>query len=72
MKKIPLTDKDFIILYANKLRSDNSLFLQQKKLIEGQLKSSKKLFSNMFGIEDFKNNARDYLKSRHMINKKNI
>ncbi len=63
----PETDLDYVELYAKMLREDNSLFKQQKKLIESQLKSSSSLFRKMFGKKDFKRNAREYLKkSRNM------
>lgn len=58
----PRTDMDYVELYAKKLKEDNSLFRQQKKLIESQLKSSSSLFKNMFGKADFKENARKYLR----------
>mgnify|MGYP001254374091 CR=1 len=60
---IPETDMDYIELYANKLKKDNSLFKQQKMLIESQLRSSSMLFRKMFGSENFKANARKYLKA---------
>ncbi len=60
---IPKTRLDYIELYASRLKEDNSLFKQQKKLIESQLKSSSSLFRNMFGTgKAFKVNARIYLK----------
>jgi len=63
-----LTDLDYIKLYAETLKKDNSLFKQQKKLIESQLKGSSSLFKNMFGSdEDFKINARKYLKKVKLI-----
>ncbi|MEK6860170.1 MAG: hypothetical protein AABX54_05140 [Nanoarchaeota archaeon] len=68
MKQIKiLTDMDYVELYADKLREDNSLFKQHKVLIESQLKSSSSLFSNMFGKEDFKKKARDYLRNIGLI-----
>ena len=60
---IPKTRLDYIVLYAEKLKEDNSLFRQQKMLIESQLRSSRQLFRNMFGTgAGFKINARRYLK----------
>ena len=56
-------DIDFIDLYARRLKEDNSLFSQQKVLIESQMKSSRSFFRNFFR-GDFKKNARDYLKKR--------
>ena len=65
---IPRTDLDYIEFYANKLKKDNSLFKQQKILIESQLRSSSDLFKNMFGTQnDFKINARKHLKSIGLI-----
>ena len=59
----PKTDLDYVELYARKLKNDNSLFRQQKKLIESQLKSSSSLFRNMFGKSGFKEKAREYINS---------
>lgn len=65
---IPRTDLDYIELYANKLKKDNSLFKQQKMLIESQLHSSSDLFKKMFGAQNnFKINARKHLKSIGLI-----
>lgn len=64
---IPFTDMDYVELYAKKLREDNKLFEQQKKLIESQMKSSSSLFKNKFGGKNFKENARKYLKSVGII-----
>ncbi len=59
----PKTDLDYVELYAERLKKDNTLFKQQKKLIESQLKSSSSLFRNMFGRADFRKNARKYLEN---------
>tara|TARA_Y100000310_G_C20534166_1_gene740002 strand:+ start:729 stop:929 length:201 start_codon:yes stop_codon:yes gene_type:complete len=65
---IPKTRLDYIELYANRLKEDSSLFKQQKLLINSQLKGSASLFKNMFGTgEEFKTNARKYLKSIGLI-----
>ena len=62
------TDSDYLKFYANKLKKDNSIFKQQKKLIESQLKSSSSLFRKRFGIGDkFKINARKYLRDKGVI-----
>ena len=59
---------DYVELYAEKLKSDNSFFQQQKTLVESQIKGSKELFHNMWGSgEKFKKNAREYLKKRGLI-----
>lgn len=63
---IPKTDLDYVEFYANKLRNDNSLFQQQKILIENQLQSSSALFKKMLGT-NFKNNAREYLRRIGLI-----
>ncbi len=63
-----MTDLDYVIFYAEKLRDDNRFFVQQRKLIDSQLKASSSLFKNMFGDEDFKINARKYLKGVGLIN----
>ena len=61
---IPKTDLDYVTLYAERLKRDNSLFKQQKKLIESQLTSSAELFKKMFGAgASFKINARKYIKA---------
>ena len=65
-----LNDLDYIELYANKMKSDNSLFGQQKKFIESQLKSSSSLFKKMFK-ENFKIEAREYLRKRGILIEKN-
>ena len=64
--KIPLTDMDYVELYAKRLKHDPSLFRQQKLLIESQLQSSHSLFKAMFG-KNFKENARKYLRSVRLI-----
>lgn len=57
------TDKDYITFYAKKLKKDNSVFKQQKVLIESQLNGSSSLYKKRFGIGNkFKTNARKYLK----------
>ena len=62
------TDMDYVVLYAEKLREDNSIFKQQKTFIESQMKSSKDMFRNLFGKgEVCKKKARVYLKSRDLI-----
>tara|TARA_Y100000310_G_C20379859_1_gene667562 strand:+ start:251 stop:439 length:189 start_codon:yes stop_codon:yes gene_type:complete len=57
---------DYIKIYAEKLKQDNSIFKQQKLLIESQMKGSSSLFKNMFK-KNFKKEARDYLKKRGLI-----
>jgi len=52
---------DYVELYAERLKADSSLFMQQKKLIEAQLKGSSSLFKKMFS-GNFKANARQYLR----------
>lgn len=65
MKKI-MSDLDYVVFYALKLKEDNSLFKQQGRLIEAQIIASHSLFKNSFG-KDFKLNARKYLKKIGMI-----
>lgn len=65
MKK-PMYDLDYVVLYANQLKSNPKLFEQQKKLIESQFNASSSLFKNAFG-KNFKENARLYLKARKLI-----
>ncbi len=57
-----LKNIDYVELYAEKLREDNSLFIQQKRLIEAQMHGSSSLFKKMYGGADFKQNARKYLR----------
>jgi hypothetical protein len=66
MKK-PIKDLDYVEIYAEKMRKDNSLFKQQKVLIESQMLSSISLFRNMFSEGDFKVLAREYLKKVGLI-----
>lgn len=61
-----MNDIDYVELFARKLKENNKLFGQQKMIINSQLKSSKELFRKMFG-NDFKLNARIYLKKRGLI-----
>ena len=64
----PKTDLDYVELYANKLKEDNSIFKQQKKLIESQLDSSSDIFKKMFGNgKVFKANARNYLRKIGLV-----
>lgn len=65
MKK-PLTNLDYVVLYAEQIKKDNKLFKQQGKLIEDQLKASSSLFKNHFGA-NFKQGARKYLKETGLI-----
>ncbi len=53
-------DMDFVVFYSTKLWEDSSLFEQQKRFLESQLKASKSLFNNWTG-KDFKIKAREYL-----------
>jgi hypothetical protein len=57
----PLSDIDYVELYSERIKNDNTLFEQQKNIIESQLQGSSSLFKNMFG-KNFKLNARKYLK----------
>ena len=57
---------DYVELFAGKIREDNSLFQQQKALIEAQIKGSSSLFRNMFN-KNFKAQAREYLKKVDLL-----
>jgi len=61
----PISDIDYVELYAEKMKHDKSIFKQQKELIEAQLNSSsdlsKKMFSGNFKL--FKSKAREYLRA---------
>ncbi len=67
LKKAPKADRDYVIFYAENLRADNSLFRQQKRLIDSQLRSSKSFFSNLLGTKNFNEKAREYLKNRKLL-----
>ncbi len=68
MKKIPLTDLEYVEVYANKLLENSILFSQHKKLINSQIIFSRELFEQMFGVgREFKTNARIYLKEIGLI-----
>jgi len=67
MKKLKNTD--YVELYAKKLKNDNSLFKQQKMLIESQLKASSSVFRNMFAEDNFKEKARAYLRNIGLLQK---
>lgn len=66
--KTPKSDGEYVIYYAEKLKGDRALFKQQKILIESQLQSSQSFFKNLFGEDNFKENARIYLKKVGIIN----
>lgn len=65
--KRPLSDLDYVVIYAEKMKEDNSLFKQQKVLIESQLQGSHSLFKNAFSEGDFKTLAREYLRKVGLI-----
>jgi hypothetical protein len=67
IKKVPKTDEDYIILYAEKLKKNPEIFHQQKVLIDSQITSSQSFFHNFFKGKDFKTEARKYLKGRGII-----
>ncbi len=67
LKFIPKKDLDYIEIYSTELRENNKLFDQQKTLIDDQIKSSVLLFFRMFGVKNFKKNARKYLTERKLI-----
>ena len=68
LQKKPETDLDYVEIYAIKLKKDNSLFEQQKKLIESQLKSSSSVFRNSFGKgNEFKLQVREYLRKIRLL-----
>ncbi len=68
MKKVPIKDIDYVILFAEKLKESPELFNNQKVFIEGQFRSSRDLFTKSFGKGDrFKLFARKYLAKRGII-----
>ena len=65
---IPHTRMDYIEFYTANLRENNSFFKSQKRFIESQLRASSSLFRKRFGSgDDFKANARKYLKGIGLI-----
>ena len=68
LKIIPKTDDDYILLYAEELKLNPSkIFRQQKILIDSQINSSRSFFQNLFSKENFKEEARKYLRLRGII-----
>jgi len=67
MKK-PKKDIEYVELYAEKMKRDNSLFKQQKMLTESQMNASRSLFKARFSDKSFEKEARNYLKKIGMIN----
>ena len=68
INNIPKSDIDYVEFYALKLKKNNKFFKDHKKFIESQYKGSSSLFRNKFGIGDeFKINARIYLKSMNLL-----
>ena len=57
-----LSNEDYVIFYARKLKEDKEIFKQQKMLIDSQMKSSKEIFKKKFE-KDFKKNAMIYLRA---------
>ena len=57
---------DYVKLYAERLKNDNSIFAEQKSLIESQMKSSSSFFSNAFK-GNFKKQAREYLRKAGLL-----
>ncbi|MBS1266505.1 MAG: hypothetical protein MAG795_00472 [Candidatus Woesearchaeota archaeon] len=53
---------NYVKFYAKQLKKDNSIFKQQKLLIESQIKSSRQIFSHFGKGATFRKNARKYLK----------
>ncbi|MFH0875316.1 MAG: hypothetical protein V1859_05235 [archaeon] len=59
---------DYVVLYAEALKKDNSIFAQQKMLIDSQIKGSQDLFRKKCGTgAKFKANARKYLRGIGLI-----
>ncbi|MDP3990383.1 MAG: hypothetical protein Q8Q01_04215 [archaeon] len=58
-----MTELDYVSFYAKKLREDNKFFIQQKMLIDSQIKASSSLFKNRFSEKNFKKESRKYLRS---------
>ena len=67
LKFTPKTDEDYIKLYAESLKKNPELFKQQKMLIDSQIKASRSLFKTFGKEEEFKLNARRYLRGIGML-----
>ena len=61
------SDMDFVVFYAEEILRNSKLFDQHKKFIESQMNASKELFYKFGKGENFKLNAREYLKGRGLI-----
>ena len=61
-----MNEIDYAKKYAEELRTNPTLFQQQKKFLESQYQISRSLFQNFQG-DDFKKKAREYLKGRWLI-----
>ena len=60
-KKI-ISKIDYVVFYAEQLKENAALFKQHKEFIESQYAASRSLFSNMFSKDNFKAEARQYLR----------
>lgn len=67
MKKVPVTDMDFVELIAEKLKNDPKIFKNHKDFIEGQMFMSQSFFKRYFKEDNFKEQAREYLKGMRLI-----
>ena len=67
LKFTPKTDEDYIKLYAESLKKNPELFKQQKMLIDSQIKASRSLFKTFGKEEEFKLNARRYLRGIKLL-----
>jgi len=65
VSKVPVSDGDYVILFAEKLRDDNSYFKDHKMIIDSQISSSRSLFNDKFSEElkngNFKDSVRKFL-----------
>lgn len=57
-----VTSDDYVVLYAERLRDDPSLFAAQKAFLDSQYKASRSFFTALFAGGDFKEQAREYLR----------
>ena len=67
LKFTPKTDEDYIKLYAESLKKNPELFKQQKMLIDSQIKANRSLFKTFGKEEEFKLNARRYLRGIKLL-----
>ena len=72
MKNPPITDLDYVKLFAQKLKENPSLFQDHKNFINSQIRTSQEIFLSHFGKKHFKENARKYLRKIGLLSTKHL